>query len=147
MRLGIRKIEYIDSSHLYDYSVLPAGSSLNISSYIKSGHSFSELPFTPETGNLDEQWADDDSGQRSNAQFSASIRRNKDAYKSTLQGLVGRKCIWKLTLTSGVEYIIGSPEYIPRFTYSDGVSGQSSSEFTINIENESTHGLLVNSAS
>ena len=92
------------------------------------------------------QWFDDDQGKHSNASFSASIRRNKDAFKQTLQALVGRKCVYKLTLISGIEYIIGSREYVPKFTYSDGVSGLSSSEFTINIENESIHGLLVNSA-
>lgn len=146
MRLGIRKLEYIDSAHLHDFSQLPAGSSLKISNFIKAGHSFSQLPFTPETGELDEKWSDDDGGQMSRVSFNAAIRQNKDAYKSTLQALVGRKCIWKLSLTSGVEYIIGSKEYVPKFTYGDGVSGQSSSEFSISIENESLHGLLVNVA-
>lgn len=146
MLLGIRKLEYIDSQNLYDFSQLAPGSSLKISNYIKSGCQFTALPFTPETGDLAEQWFDDDQGKHSNASFSASIRRNKDAFKNTLQALVGRKCVWKLTLISGIEYIIGSREYVPKFTYSDGVSGLSSSEFTINIENESIHGLLVNSA-
>ena len=60
MHLGIRKIEYIDSTSLHDYSMLPPGSRLDISDFIKSGFGFSELPFTPETGNLEEQWIDDD---------------------------------------------------------------------------------------
>ena len=146
MRLGIRKLEYISSTHLHDFSELPAGSSLRVTNFIKPGHSFSQLPFTPETGSLSEVWSNDDAGQKSKVSFKASIRQNKDAYKSILQALVGRKCVWKLTLTSGVEYIIGSKEYVPKFTYSDGVSGQSSSEFSISIENESLHGLLVNIA-
>ena len=132
MHLGIRKIEYIDSTSLHDYSMLPPGSRLDISDFIKSGFGFSELPFTPETGNLEEQWIDDDNGKHSQVSFSASIRKGKDSHKSLLQSLV---------------YIIGSREYVPKFTYSDGVSGLSSSEFNINIDNESLHGLLVNSAS
>ena len=60
---------------------------------------------------------------------------------------MGRKCIWVLTLISGVQYIIGSREFVPKVTYSDGVSGLSSSEFTLRIENESLHGILLNSAS
>lgn len=147
MHLGIRKIEYIDSTSLHDYSMLPPGSRLDISDFIKSGFGFSELPFTPETANLEEQWIDDNNGKHSQVSFSASIRKGKDSHKSLLQSLVGRKCVWKLTLISGLVYIIGSREYVPKFTYSDGVSGLSSSEFNINIDNESLHGLLVNSAS
>ncbi len=147
MLLGIRKIEYIDSAYVHDYSQVIPGSSINLASYLEAGHSLSQLPFTPETGDLQEQWSDDDAGKLSQAIFSASIRRDKDSYRSVLQSLMGRKCIWVVTLISGVQYIIGSKEYIPKFTYSDGVSGLSSSEFSIRIENDSLHGILLNSAS
>lgn len=146
MMLGIRKIEYIDSAHIYDFSMLPAGSSFDVSAFIHQGHSFSELPFTPETAELEENWSDDEAGASSSAIFNASIRKDKEKYRSLLQSLFGRKCIWKLSLISGVEYIIGSKEFIPKFTYTDGVSGLSSSEFTIKIENDSTHGILLNRA-
>ena len=146
MLLGIRKIEYIYSKNLYDYSYLAPGSSLNIDRFIKTGCHFTALPFTIETGELSEQWLDNEQGKHSKVSFAAAIRKNKDAFKNTLQALLGRKCVYKITLVSGIEYIIGSPEYVPVFTYSDAVSGISSSEFTFNIENESIHGLLVNSA-
>lgn len=144
MKLGIRKIEYIDTARIYDYSMLSPGSALNITNFIKSGYDFSELPFTPETGDLEEIWHDDDGGQHSTISFNAAIRRNRDTYKTLLQRLVGKKCVWKLTLVSGKEYIIGSKEYVPKFTYSEGVSGISSSEFNINLELESVHGILHN---
>lgn len=146
MLLGIRKIEYLDSSQIHDFSMLSPGSSLNVSAYIKEGSSFSQLPFTPETADLEEQWSDDETGKYSSVSFNGSIRKDKEQYRKLLQSLLGRKCIWKLTLISGVEYIIGSREYVPKFTYSDGVSGLSSSEFSIRIENESIHGLLLNKA-
>lgn len=104
------------------------------------------MPFTPETADLEEQWSDDETGKYSSVSFNGSIRKDKEQYRKLLQSLLGRKCIWKLTLISGVEYIIGSREYVPKFTYSDGVSGLSSSEFSIRIENESIHGLLLNKA-
>lgn len=142
--LGIRKIEYLDSNNIHDFSMLAPGSSLDVSLFIKDGHSFSQLPFTPETGDLEERWSDDETGKLSSVEFNASIRKDKENYRPILQNLFGKKCIWKLTLISGVEYIIGSKEYVPTFTYADGVSGLSSSEFTIRIENESTHGLFIN---
>ena len=147
MILGIRKIEYIDSAYVNDYSQVIPGSSINLSSYLVSGHTLSQLPFTQETGDLQESWADDDAGQLSKVTFSASIRRNKDSYRTILQSLLGRKCVWVLTLISGVKYIIGSRQFVPKFTYSDGVSGLSSSEFSIKLENESLHGILLDSAS
>lgn len=147
MKLGIRKLEYIDSARIYDYSTLPPGSSLDVSDFIHTGYAFTDLPFTPETGDLEETWLDDDGGQHSKVTFNGAIRRNKDTYKSILQRLVGRKCVWKLTLISGKEYIIGSKEYVPKFTYGEGVSGLSSSEFNVTIELESVHGLLVNEPS
>jgi hypothetical protein len=144
MKLGIRKIEYIDTSRLYDYSTLAPGSTLDVRNFIQSGYHFTELPFTPETGDLEEHWQDDDGGQFSKISFNAAIRRNKSSYKSTLQQLVGRKCVWKLTLISGLEYLLGSKEFVPKFTYGEGVSGLSSSEFNISIDVESIHGLLIN---
>ena len=105
-----------------------------MSDFIHTGYAFTELPFTPETGDLEETWLDDDGGQHSKVTFNGAIRRNKDTYKSILQRLVGRKCVWKLTLISGKEYIIGSKEYVPKFTYGEGVSGLSSSEFNVTIE-------------
>ncbi len=144
--LGIRKIEYCDSRNLYDYSQLAPGSTVNLDSYLKDGCSFSELPFTAETGDLSERWVDDEGGQRSQVSFSASIRREKELYRSLLNRLRGRKAVWKITLVEGKVYVIGSREFVPQFTWNDGVSGLSSSEFTISIENESLHGILLHSA-
>lgn len=143
--LGIKKIEWIDSKNLHDYSQLAPGSTLNLSNYIKTGCSFSELPFTVETGDLSERWQEDEGGQHSLASFSASIRKDKEMYRLLLNQLRGRKCVWKITLVEGKVYVLGSKEYVPKMTWSDGVSGLSSSEFTISIENDSTHGILLHS--
>ena len=144
--LGIKKIEYCDSTNLHDYSQLAPGSTINLASYLKAGCSFSELPFTVETADLSEQWLDDEGGQHSQVSFSASIRKDKEQYRGLLNRLRGRKAIWKITLVEGKVYVIGSKEFVPTFTWSDGVSGLSSSEFTISIENDSTHGILLHSA-
>lgn len=144
--LGIKKIEYCDSRNLYDYSQLAPGSTINLTTYLKEGCSFSELPFTAETADLSEQWLDDEGGQHSQVAFSASIRKDKELYRSLLNRLRGRKAVWKVTLVEGKVYVIGSPQFVPTFTWSDGVSGLSSSEFTVSIDNDSTHGILLHSA-
>lgn len=144
MRLGLRKIEWIDSALLHDYSMVAPGSTIRLSSYIKNGGQLRPLPFTPETANMEETWQDDTDGIYSYLDFNAAIRRNKDEFKDVLQQLTGKKAVWLLTLNSGVQYIIGSPEFVPSFKYSDSISGQSSSEFSIRISNDSLHGLLKN---
>ena len=71
------------------------------------------------------------------------IRADKDTYRNTLQGLTGKKAIFQLELISGVKYIIGSKEFVPTFTFTDGISGISSSGFTIKIECKSLHGVFL----
>lgn len=145
MQLGIKSLEWIDSRNLHDYSQLAPGSTINLANYIKTGCSFTALPFTVETGDLKEQWLDDEGGQHSQASFSATIRKNKENYRSILNALRGKKAVWKVSLVNGKVYVIGSTEYVPAMTWNDGVSGISSSEFTISIENDSTHGILLHS--
>lgn len=143
MKLGIAKIEYIDSRSLNDYSTMPPGSRFAISSFIKSGAAFAQLPFTPETADLEEQLAIGDNGQISEFSLNASLRKDKEQYRGLLQQLLGKKCIWRVTLISGVKYIVGSPEFVPTFSYADGVSGISANEFNISITNDSTHGVFI----
>ena len=143
MRLGIRKIEWIFASSLQDYSAIAPGVSVNIDAFVKEGKSFSELPFTPDTASVDEEWVDDGNGQYSKLSLSASIRKDRMQYSSLLARLTGRKTIWKVTLIDGNVYIIGSPEYLPKLTDSNSISGYSSSEFAVSIQCESKHGMLL----
>lgn len=144
MKLGIKKIEHIGVEWLDDYSAVAPGSSIDITAYIKVGGSFSPLPFTVETGEFEESWNVDSRGRLSSVSFNASVRRDKETFRRELMNLSGRKSVWLLTLVSGKQYIIGSPEYVPLFTYSDGVSGISRSEFNISLRNDSLHGILLN---
>lgn len=144
--LGLKKLEYIDSRNLNDYSALPPESRIDIASFIKPGKSFAELPFTPETGEFSDSWVTEGRGSLSSVDFRASVRRRKDDYRALLQSLVGKKCVWRLTLVSGVVYIIGSPEFVPTFSYTDSLSGQSRSEFSISLHNDSRHGLYIDTA-
>ena len=84
MRLGIRKIEWIFASSLQDYSAIAPGVSVNIDAFVKEGKSFSELPFTPDTASVDEEWVDDGNGQYSKVSLSASIRKDRMQYSSLL---------------------------------------------------------------
>ena len=141
MRLGIRNIEYIPAQNVRDYSSLPAGSSVNFSDFLLSD--LKKLPFTPETGDFLENWLDDENGKYSDFTFSASVRRNKEEYRDLLQILLRKRHIFKITLVSGISYIVGSQEYRPKFSYADKVSGISSSEFSFTISLKSLHGVLT----
>ena len=140
MKLGIRAIRYIPASSVDDYSYLAPGSSFSLSSFIHG--SLTELPFTPETGDISEQWRYDDNGKYSDFRFKVSIRANREKYRSVLQQLEGQRNIYEIETTDGRKYVIGSREYLPTFTYTDTVSGQSTSQFSIDISLNSIHGAL-----
>ena len=74
---------------------------------------------------------------------SAAVRANKEEYRPVLQKLAGKKAVFEVELISGVKYVVGSREFIPTFTYSDGISGISSNGFTFQIKNQSLHGALI----
>lgn len=141
MRLGIKEIQYIPAQNVRDYGAVPAGSRINFPDFLLSD--LKRLPFTPETGDFHESWLDDENGKYSDFTFSASVRKNKEEFRDVLQELLRRKHIFKITLISGIEYIIGSSEYRPTFTYADLVSGISSSEFSFTISLKSLHGVLL----
>lgn len=141
MKLGIRNLKYILASHVGDYSMLPAGSTFNFDSFRTAG--LQQLPFTPESADFQEQWRYDENGKYSDVNLTVPIRADKDSYRDTLQQLTGKKFIFQVELISGVKYIIGSPEFLPTVTFSDGISGISSSGFTMNIACKSLHGVLL----
>lgn len=141
MKLGIRKLEYALTSQIGDFSMMPPGSSINLSAFLTGN--LSALPFTPESADFKENWSYDENGKYSDVSITIPIRADKDTYRNTLQGLTGKKAIFQLELISGVKYIIGSKEFVPTFTFTDGISGISSSGFTIKIECKSLHGVFL----
>jgi len=141
MKLGIRNLKYILSSKVSDYSMLPAGSTFNFDSFHTDA--LQQLPFTPEAADLQEHWTYDDNGKYSDVSLTVPIRADKDSYRDLLQQLTGKKFIFQVELISGVKYIIGSPEFLPTVEFSDGISGISSSGFTLNITCKSLHGVLL----
>lgn len=142
MKLGIAKLEYIDSRSVRDFGAVPPGSSIHLADFIETGASFAALPFTFNTADLEEQWPASSTGIMSEVAFSVSLRAEREKYRSLLQQLNGRKCIFRVTRVSGEKYIIGSRTYIPTFSYSEHMSGISSSEYAISIRNQSKHGIL-----
>lgn len=141
MKLGIRSLKYALTSQLGDFSMMPPGSSINLGSFVTG--SMSELPFTPEAAEFSENWKYDENGKYSDVSITIPLRAGKDSKRATLQELTGKKAIFQLELISGVKYVIGSLEFVPTFTFSDGISGISASGFTINISCKSLHGVLL----
>ena len=141
MKLGVRSIRYIHGTKVADYSYLRPGSSFTLNNFLKG--ELTELPFTPETADITENWPYDAHGKRSEFVLAAAIRANKDEYRDVLQELTGRKYIFEVELISGVKYVIGSTEFPPTFTWADNISGISSSGFSFRIECRSLHGVLL----
>ena len=141
MKLGIRKIRYVPASQVQDYSQLPAGSTFDFAAFRNAA--LQELPFTMDTADFSENWRYDDNGRYSEVVVSAAVRADKETYRPVLQQLTGKKAIFEVELVSGIKYVVGSWEFLPTFTYSDGISGISSNGFSIRIENRSLHGALL----
>ncbi len=141
MKLGIRNLKYALTSQVSDFSMMPPGSSINFAAFMTGN--LSDLPFTPESADFTEKWSYDENGKYSDVSITIPIRADKDAYRNILQGLTGKKAIFQLELISGVKYVIGSKEFVPTFTFTDGISGISSSGFTIKIDCKSLHGVFL----
>lgn len=141
MKLGIRKIRYVPASQVQDYSQLPAGSTFDFAAFRNAA--LQELPFTMDTADFSENWRYDDNGRYSEVVVSAAVRADKETYRPVLQQLTGKKAVFEVELVSGIKYVVGSREFLPTFTYSDGISGISSNGFSIRIENRSLHGALL----
>lgn len=141
MKLGIRNLKYALTSQVSDFSMMPPGSSINLAAFMTGN--LSDLPFTPESADFTEKWRYDENGKYSDVGITIPIRADKDAYRNSLQGLTGKKAIFQLELISGVKYVIGSKEFVPTFTFTDGISGISSSGFTIKIDCKSLHGVFL----
>ena len=141
MKLGIRNLKYALTSQVSDFSMMPPGSSINLAAFMTGN--LSDLPFTPESADFTEKWSYDENGKYSDVSITIPIRADKDAYRNIIQGLTGKKAIFQLELISGVKYVIGSKEFVPTFTFTDGISGISSSGFTIKIDCKSLHGVFL----
>ena len=141
MKLGIRNLKYALTSQVSDFSRMPPGSSINLAAFMTGN--LSALPFTPESADFTEKWSYDENWKYSDVSITIPIRADKDAYRNILQGLTGKKAIFQLELISGVKYVIGSKEFVPTFTFTDGISGISSSGFTIKIDCKSLHGVFL----
>ena len=134
-------MKYALTSQVSDFSMMPPGTSINLAAFMTGN--LSDLPFTPESADFTEKWSYDENGKYSDVSITIPIRADKDAYRNILHGLTGKKAIFQLELISGVKYVIGSKEFLPTFTFTDGISGISSSGFTIKIDCKSLHGVFL----
>lgn len=141
MKPGVRSILYAPASSFDDFSCIPAGSSIRLSDHL-SGF-LSNLPFTQDSVSVAEKWKYDENGRSCDFTLSAALRVDKDSWRPVLRRMTGKKYIFVVTLISGEQYIIGSHQYMPVFTFEDGMSGISSDGFTFQISHQSLHGPVM----
>lgn len=141
MKPGIRTIEYAPASSFDDFSQLPAGCPISLSDYLTG--SLSTLPFTQDSANISEKWNYDERGRSCDFTLTAALRVDKDSWRPVLRKMTGRKCLFVVTLVSGERYVIGSPQFLPTFTFEDGISGISSDGFTFQISCQNLQGPVM----
>lgn len=141
MKPGIRSIEYAAASAFGDFSALPAGASVRLADYLTSP--LTNLPFTQDSVNISEKWNYDENGRSCDFTLTAALRVDKASWRPTLRKLTGKKYIFVLTLVTGERFIIGSPQFLPVFTFEDGISGISSDGFTFQISHQSLQGPVT----
>jgi len=140
MKLGIKKIEYIQSALCRDFSYYSRNSSIKLSGFISN--SLQELPFTQDSASFEEKWDKESAGGFSSIKISGVIRANKEEYSDTLQQLFAGHFVYVVTTVSGVVYVIGSRESPARLVFNNTISALSTSEYSFTITCESLHGAL-----
>ena len=141
MKPGVRSIEYAAASAFADFSCLPAGSAIHLSDYLTG--ELSNLPFTQDSASISEKWDYGENGRSCDFTLSAALRVDKASWRPKLRQMTGKKYIFVVTLISGEKYIIGSLQFLPVFTFEDGISGISSDGFTFQISHQSLHGPIM----
>lgn len=140
MKIGLKKLEYLPLESVQDFSFMPRGSKVVLKAFT------SELPRllegTQESAELSEAWPAGAKGIYSKVQVSISVRQNTSQSRALLDAMVGRRCLFRLTLVDGRAYVIGSREFPPTMTYTSRVSGTSMQEYAVSIACDSVHGML-----
>ncbi|MBO6168511.1 MAG: hypothetical protein J6O51_00915 [Bacteroidales bacterium] len=141
MKPGVRSIQYAAASSFADFSQLPAGCSIRLSDFLTG--SLQNLPFTQDSAHVSEKWSYDENGRSCDFSLTAALRADKDSWRPVLRKMTGKKCIFVITLINGESYVIGSRQYLPTFTFEDGISGVSSDGFTFLISHQSLQGPVM----
>jgi hypothetical protein len=141
MKLGIKKIEFIQAALCKDWSYMPRSGQIKLSNFISD--SLQELPFTMDTGVFEEKWEKTSAGIRSVVNISGSIRQNRYESSAKMMDLLRGNYVFVITTNEGIKYIIGSIISPIKFSYTDSVSNISMSEYSFNAECETLHGALI----
>lgn len=138
MKIGIKKIELIPADQCRDWSSLPLGNLLRLSSY--TDFVPIDIPFTPGTAEYSSSDGTTSAGIVSTDTITATIGFARKGNKTFFQRLTRTKNVYIITLMNDNRIVIGSIGFPASFGFSNNTSGFSSSGFDININCSSKNG-------
>lgn len=144
MKIGIKKIEYISTSKIKNWSYLGRNARTKIQNLLEGTPS--ELTFTQGTASLEEEWLDDPGGMYSQVAANGTIRASAKEMAPILSSGITGKNIYRITTMEDEKLIVGSLDFVPKFTFKRIVDGLTTSEYQFSISCRSPHGLITDTS-
>lgn len=145
MKIGIKKIEFIDCSNTKNWGFLGRNASANISEFLNGP--MLEQKFIQDTVNLEEEWLEDSGGLYSVVTTSASIRVNSESVKRQFMASFMGRIAFRVTTVDNWIYIIGSTDFPARLNLKWLTTGTSLVECQFTIYCKSLHGMIIDTSS
>lgn len=140
MKLGIKKVEFIEASKCQDWSFLERNASFRSSSFI-SGE-WKDLKFSDQFCTFQEEWLEDENGKHSSISVTGNDRLAQSVADEIIPLLLNPEYIYRITTINGYCFIIGSVNYMPRFLFSKVLEGINTYQVIWTITSKSPHGAL-----
>ena len=145
MKLGIVSLEYIPAANCKSWGFIDRNGSVDVSLF-KTGE-FTTLDFTELMCSFQEEWIDGPNGKHSEISIAGTIRtRKKSASKVVLKVLLSNNYIYRITAASGEKLLIGSIDFLPKFTFKNIIEGLTTSEYQFSISLKSTSGAITDTS-
>ena len=139
---GIAKIEYMAASGITLPSYLEVQHQLDISALVTG--SFIEIDIIKRSASLNQKLSHENAGDVFEVDFPFNIAGNESATINLLKELRTRLYIFRITDTSGQQYLIAHPDIRPNFTHQYSLKANPSGQrgYNCKITLKSPQGLI-----
>jgi hypothetical protein len=122
MKLGIKKIEYRHKD-------------------APSATAWEKLNIVQLSGTLSEDWSEEPAGMVSTVTIQAELRNSSEQNDRLLLELLQNQHHYRATDMNGYQYIIGTADYLPRFTYQLSIANLKPNGYELKLTYKSPQGL------
>lgn len=138
MKIGIHKIETIDSVNVRDFSFFSPGSTISLNSFLKSP--MREIIFTEGTATYEEAWSEESGGKLSTITISGVNRMSGVSATQILLRNLYQSQVLRITLKNKTQMIVGSLMFPAKFSLTDSIDGVTTHDKRFTFECKSPHG-------